>query len=354
MRQRNHAFDLLCGLCIIRMIMLHIIGVCGYRNEFWFTKVMAWTFFFMSFFFFKAGYFNKGVSGNTLPYLKDRAQRLLVPYVTWGTIGSAIFFAFLLIFPRQLAPYYKMLRWEHLWQDSHFWGNPPLWFLFSFCTTYIVVHLINKCPSLKLGTIRISPSLLIVSFPFASYWLWTMRNPMWMSLDNVFMGIFFFYLGRTWRWIGNRISRPWAIAISLILIACFIVGNKLWHGIYDMSLNKFASNPWGAGINTICALVGISGILLSIPMRRIPVLGYIGQHSMVYFVAHYPLIFIYTLTHAVFRHSVYHHWEDVILMLLFVLITCSWLVPNVEQVPWLSGNYRNTKLPTINKNLLGK
>ena len=34
MKTRNHAFDLLCGLCILRMILLHVMGMCGYRGEF--------------------------------------------------------------------------------------------------------------------------------------------------------------------------------------------------------------------------------------------------------------------------------------------------------------------------------
>src|SRR5574344_659147 len=99
MQQRNHAFDLLCGLCILRMIMLHVVSSCGYRNEFWFSKLMAWTFFFMSFFFFKAGYFNKTVGGNSWDYCKDKAKRLLTPYLVWGTIGNIIYFGFLLIWP---------------------------------------------------------------------------------------------------------------------------------------------------------------------------------------------------------------------------------------------------------------
>ena len=82
-----------------------------------------------------------------------------------------------------------------------------------------------------------------------------------------------------------------------------------------------------------------AGLLLSLPMRRIPVLCHIGQHSMVYFVAHYPLIHIYVFTHDIFRHSVRQHWEDVILMLLFILITCTWIAPHVERTPWLSGNF---------------
>lgn len=336
MRPRNHAFDLLCGLCILRMIMLHVISTCGFRNEFWFAKLMAWSFFFMSFFFFKAGYFNKGIQGKTWPYLKDRVKRLLVPYFVWGAIGSIVFFGFLLLFPDCFQKYYRMLKWEHLWKESHFWGNPPVWFLFSFFMSYVMVHFINKVKYLKWA---------VVLFPFISYYLWTVHNPLWMSLNNVFAGIFFFYVGRSWRWLQTRVPTKWLIVVSVLLIAEFVVGNKLWHGEYDMSKNLFVQLSWGAGINTVCALVGLSGLLLALPMRRVPAIGYIGEHSMVYFVAHYPLIYLYAFTHIVFHHSVAYHWEDFILMMAFVLITCTWLVPYVEKVPWLSGRYCKFSLP---------
>ncbi len=331
MKQRNHTFDLLCGLCILRMILLHVMSACGYRSEFWFTKVMAWSFFFMSFFFFKAGYFNKGTSTPTWSYMKDRVKRLLVPYATWGIIGSILFFGFLLLFPNNFQKYYKSLHWSHLWEDSHVWGDPPLWFLFSFFMAYVVVHFLNKVKYLR---------WIAATFPFISYYLWTQHNPLWMSLDNVFTGVFFFYLGRGWHWLQARVPQGWLVVISVLLIAEFVVGNRLWHGEYDMSLNKFVQNPWGAGINTVCALVGISGLLLALPIKRVPGIGYIGEHSMVYFVAHYPLIHLYAFTHIAFRHTVAHHPEDVILMMLFIFVTCTWLVPYVERVPWLSGRWK--------------
>jgi len=117
MKKRNHTFDLLCGLCILRMIMLHTVSTCGLRGEFWFGKLMAWTFFFMSFFFFKAGYFNKGVVGNYRLYVKDRVKRLLVPYLVWGGIGSAVFFGFICTVPA-LKPVFNGLNWEHLYRQS--------------------------------------------------------------------------------------------------------------------------------------------------------------------------------------------------------------------------------------------
>ena len=319
--------------------MLHAISMCGYKHEFWFEKTMAWSFFFMSFFFFKAGYFNKGVKSPTWPYLKDRVRRLLVPYFTWGAIGSAVFFSYLLLWPDCFKKYYRMLTWHHLWDDSHFWGNPPVWFLFSFFMCYVLVHLTAKVSTLAPRHLPLTPLIAIIC-PFVSYSLWKEHNPLWMSLNNVFMGMFFFYLGRSWHWLQQRVPRSWLIVLSVVLIAVFIYGNKHWHGQYDMSLNKFMGRPWGAGINTVCALVGISGLLLSLPMRRVPIFGHIGEHSMVYFVAHYPLLYIYAFTHMVFRHTVAYHWEDFILMLLFVFITCTWLVPFVEKNAYLSGRYQ--------------
>lgn len=331
MKERNHAFDFLCGLCIIRMLMLHIISMCGFRDVYWFGKVMAWSFFFMSFFFFKAGYFNKTVGGNSLEYIKDKAKRLLTPYVVWGTIGSIVYFGFFLLAPEHFAKNIERLAWSHTYKVSHFYGDPPCWFLLSFFMSYVAVHFLYKVRYLHYA---------IFLFPFVSYALWKLHNPLWLSLNNVFMGIYFFYLGRLWHRLQGVMDKRGIIALSIVLILVFVVGNKMWHGEYDMSLNKFVQNPWGAGINTTCALCGISGLLLSLPVRRIPVINYIGEHSMVFFVAHYPLIFFYIFTHRAFGRQVWHHWDDVITMSAFVLVICFWLVPIVEKVPWMSGRFK--------------
>ena len=338
MKLRNHAFDLRCGLCILRMIMLHVISTCGYRGEFWFTKVMAWSFFFMSFFFFKAGYFNKGISTPTWQYLKDRTRRLLVPYATWGIIGSVVYFSYLWLFPDNFQKYYKLLKWEHLWEDSHVWGDPPLWFLFSFWAAYVLVHFIKKIHIVK--PISVFQTVVILACPFLSYWMWTLDNPLPMSLSNVFMGVFFFNLGRTWRWLMDRMGRTLTLTVSSVLIAAFVVLNIVWHGEYVMSTNRFEGESLAAFFNTVIILLGLSGLLIKLPLGRVPVVNYVGQHSMVYFVAHYPLLQFYRFTHICFGHSIYGHWDDFIVLLVFVFGFCTWLVPYVEKVPWLSGRWK--------------
>ena len=331
MRPRNHAFDLLCGLCILRMIVLHVAGFCGWRGDYWVGKMMAWTFYFMAFFFFKAGYFNKTVSGDSKAYFLDRTKRLLVPYISWALIGNIVWFGLMLInLPLFQSYLEKRLEWSHLWMHSRPWGNAPVWFLFSFYVVYLLMHFLGKVKGL---------SYIVLLGPFLSYWLSTVDNPLWMGLDNVFLAAAFFFLGHLWHLALDRLGSRWGIGLSIVLIAAFIFVNKQWHGEYDLSLNNYIQNPWGAVCSTVLALCGLSGVLLCLPLKRIPGLCYIGEHSMVYFVLHYILLNAYSIIGQLCHQSMRNHWNDFIFCLALILVTCTWLVPYIERVPWLSGRW---------------
>ncbi len=342
MKGRNHTFDFLCGICIIRMLTLHTITFCGHKDDEWWSDIMAWSFFFMCFFFFKAGYFNKTVAGNSKAYIADKAKRLLIPYVIWGTIGFAVYAFFL---PFEIGKYghpIEPMDWSHLWSTSSFWGNEPVWFLFSFFAAYVLVHFIKKIHIIK--PISVFQSVLIISCPFISYWLWTEENPLPMSLSNVFMGVFFFNLGRTWHWATDKLGRANTIVISAALIVAFIILNNVWHGEYAMSSNKFTGDPLAAFVNTMIILLGLSGFLIKLPLGRVPVINYIGQHSMVFFVAHYPILQFYRFTHISFGRSIYGRWDDFIVLMVIVFGVCTLLVPLVEKSPWLSGRFKTKKI----------
>lgn len=335
MKGRNNAFDLLCGVCILRMVMLHAVSMVGYRGEYWFGKLMAWSFFFLCFFFFKAGYFNKTVGGDSLSYCIDKARRLLLPYVMWGAIGSVIYFGFTRGWPDHFGALVRQFRWHHLWRQSHFYGNPPCWFLFSFFTTYILAHFVRKW-----GWLSRVFSVAWVGLPLLSYWLWREHNPLWMSLSNVPMGLFMFQLGHVWHRVEDRLPSRWLLLLSMALVALFIYGNRHWHGEYDMSLNLWVQRPWGCMVNTVAALCGLSGILLTWKsMPRIPGLCFVGQHSMVFFVMHYPLLFLYRFLAALAHGRIYHSWTHLSVMLLIIALTCTLLVPAIERVPWFSGRW---------------
>lgn len=345
-KQRNNAFDLLCGICIIRMIMLHITGACGFGDADWWTPVMHWSYYFMSFFFFKAGYFNKTVSGNTGEFIKNKAKRLLIPYAVWGSIGNLVYFFFVIFILDPANSFCKDLEWKHVWMNSQFWGNIPCWFLFSFFMAYVFAHLISKVPTLFSMTIagkkrNVKIHWLIFLFPYFSWWLYTKENPLPMSLNNVFMGIFLFYLGRVWHFAIERMGRKSTLGVSAIMLIAFILLNIFVGGEYSMSENTWkGESAVITPISIALALCGLSGLLLKSELPRIPVLGYIGEHSMVFFVTHDIMLILYKMIRSANVHSLRGHWDDYTILILVIFSLCFLLVPHVEKVSWLSGRFK--------------
>lgn len=329
-KARNHAFDILCGICIVRMVMLHIMGFTGERDVHWWQQVMQWTYYFMSFFFFKAGYFCRSVGGGNRAYLLDRSQRLLAPYVSSGFIGLLVYFAFYIPLQNKYGHFTDKLEWSHVWMTSGVYGNSPIWFLFSFFCMYILAHFTEKVRHLH---------WVWAAGPLLSWWLWTQGNPLWLSINNVFMGIYFFYLGHLWHWAMERYGDRRMLLLSVVLLVLAAVGIVLRPGQYTMSANSFEGDPLMAIVCATLALCGLSGVLLSTHVRRVPWLCYIGEHSMVYFLLHYPMLYFYKFTHLCFGRSIYGHPDDTIVLVPIIFCVCSWLVPYVEQLPWLSGRW---------------
>ena len=304
---------------------------CGLGEIDWWKHVMEWSFYFMSFFFFKAGFFNKGVSNRpTKDYIIDRTKRLFIPYITSGLIGMAVYFAFL---PFLLERYHKPIEplyWGHIWETSSFYGNRPTWFLFSFFVTYLAVHFIEKVRWLH---------WVVIFFPLIAYLLFLNGNPLWMSTNNVFMGVFFFYLGIVWKHAMNKHSRSTMLWASICMIMLFVALNLTCQGDYTMSINSFSGNFATTLLKMVLAICGWVGIFSCINLPKIPVVCYIGEHSMVYFISHYPMLYYYKFMHLSFGRSIWNKPDDVLILVPVIFGLCTLMVPLVERTPWLSGRW---------------
>ena len=334
MKSRNHAFDLLCGLCILRMVTLHVVCQTQLRQTPWWRETMAWTFFFMSFFFFKAGYFNKGITGETIPYLKDRIRRLFVPYISWGIIGGIMAFGWFCLSPEGPSKAIAAVAKYRWLVGGLTFGNSPLWFLLSFFSTYVLMHFIERVRFLHWA---------VLLFPAIGYWLFLKGNPLWFYLNNVFCGTFFFYMGKAWHHILDELTKPWALLASTLLLVCFVLANIYLHGEYEMKTNLWIGPFWHILLIMPLSLLGISGVLLSLPTPRVPLVNYIGEHSMVFFVMHYPLVLSYVQVSRLLGHNIDKSIPDLIVILIITFTLCFLAVPFVESVPWLSGRYASPK-----------
>ena len=160
-----------------------------------------------------------------------------------------------------------------------------------------------------------------------------------MSMNNVFFGIYLFYLGRLWHFLMEKMGRIGTVVISALMLTLFILLNWKYGGKYTMSENDWNGEFWVLTINITLSLCGLSGLFLSMNMPRIPMLNFIGQHSMVFFVAHYPLLQFYKLTRSANVKSIRGNWDDFTILIVFIFLICFLLVPYVEKVPWLSGRF---------------
>ncbi len=325
---RNHAFDILCGLCILRMVTLHVVCQTALRQTDWWKAIMEWSFYLMSFFFFKAGYFNKGVQGDSKTYCWDKFRRLMIPYFSWAAISACVCLFFMLLFPGRFPGTERSFQNYNIWAGGFTWGNSPLWFLPCFFTSYIIVHFIEKVRHLH---------LIILVFPLLSYWLFKQGNPLYFMMDNVFCGAFFFYLGKVWHITLDKIKDKKGLIASIILVVAFVCVNIYLHGEYEMKTNTFIGPFWRVMLNTMLALTGLSGILLTTHVRRIPGICYIGEHSMVYYIGHYPLVMCYVYISMLMEHNIKRSIPDMLVMTILVLVVCTLLVPYIERVFWLSG-----------------
>ena len=325
---RNHAFDFLCGLCILRMVTLHVVCQTALRQTDWWKLIMEWSFYLMSFFFFKAGYFNKGVQGDSRSYCWDKFRRLMIPYFSWAAISAGVCLFFMLSFPGKFPGTEQSFHHFRVLVGGFTWGNSPLWFLPCFFAAYIIVHFIEKVRHLH---------LIIILFPLLSYWLFRQGNPLYFMLDNVFCGAFFFYLGKLWHKALDKTGDRKGLLASIILVIAFVCVNIYLHGEYEMRTNTFVGPFWRVMLNTMLALTGLSGILLTTHIRRIPGICYIGEHSMVYYIGHYPLIMCYVYISLLMGHNIKKSVPDMLVMTVLVFAICTLLVPLVERVFWLSG-----------------
>ena len=251
-----------------------------------------------------------------------------------GIIGAIVYFSFYYPLTDRYHKFVEPLEWSHVWMKSGFYGNSPIWFLFSFFTVYMMVRYIDKVKYL---------CWLTILFPAISYWAYKTGNNVPLSLGNVFIACYFFYLGRLWRWVMQRFSSRQVMTASWLMVAAFIVIGLTLPGTYNMSQNLFTGNPWMAVVNATLILCGLAGVLLTLNVPRIPLLCFIGEHSMVFFISHYPMLYFYKFTHLSFGRSIYGRTDDVLILLPVIFCLCAWLVPYIERVPWLSGRWPDQK-----------
>ncbi len=277
-RQRVNFFDLISGLFMIRTVWLHIAQLSGlYPNDV-LDMVLRITFYAMPWFFFRSGYFFNLGDRSLKDYIAKLSRKLLLPFIIFSIIGFIIYLPFEL-YNNQNEAYrvFLLLPYSILRFGSGGLGNLPIWFLLSLFSSLLFFAIITKSNINK---------NIIFAFPLISYFLQTYNIKLPLGLSNLFLGVFFVYLGYLYKKFDKYNTILLIFSLVLFLLIQF----------FNYSYLDFRTNTILNGTYLSYIFSSIAGIIIIFNIGRyidsIKPFNYIGKNSIIFFVLHWPVIFL--------------------------------------------------------------
>ena len=180
--ERNNAIDSVAGIMITYMVFTHVCQHFGYEHSAIYMALEHILYFFMPWFFFKAGMFFK-IEDNVI--MKKSCKRLIRPFVLYSLIGhicySSVCYLQGNLHLSTLIPYYSLLV------QGSIPGNLPLWFLLTLFLCRIIFNFLVKK---KVSVYWIALASLLLAFGLH---LIDFKQPFYLA--NTMTGVFFMSVG---------------------------------------------------------------------------------------------------------------------------------------------------------------
>jgi len=283
---RSEYLDMVCGLCILHIVVSHIFQAAG-MTDCSVYKYFHVLFFSMSWFFFKAGMFYK--KKDMFETARSSYKRLIIPFVVFSSFGFVFFFVRkVFVLDIDVLTTLKQTVRTFLVTGA-FPGNLALWFLLSLFACRIIFNYVNvKLPSYAL---YLCP-LICLSFSIIFH-CWNISRP-WYIL-NITLGLFFYSVGYLLKDKQYKGSVFIIASVMLVLIAVFkdssvsFANNSLIYGNFYLWI-----------VYAMCAVIFVNNLLKKCNIRFVPLIK-IGQDSMTYYVLHMIVIEIILCFDDVFK-----------------------------------------------------
>ena len=277
-RGRNESLDFISGMLILHMIYLHILQFSGIDRTGNVYSMTRYLFFFMPWFFFKSGMYYKDYDVKNL-FVKD-CLKLLKPFLLFTLLGIFVD-AFIRILTGDFS-----LRWLLLSNPSSLvtvgsvYGNAALWFLVDlFLVKQLYNAAMHTCKIRNIVSVMFVIVSPIIAFLFNKY---NQTAP--FNIGGVVIGLFFYALGDRLRQIQFS-NTLFGIALVLYLVfASFgmsrisIFKNVLQDGHYFLFF-----------VNALAGIILINNIIVKTGVTS-KALSYVGRHSMIFYVSHWPCL----------------------------------------------------------------
>lgn len=267
--------DVISGFFIIQIIVMHALQMSGLwidgKPQTYLNEVL---FFFMPWFYFKAGFFNRHKSWQET--MKNTYSRLLIPFFIFTSISIIATWLFTYSSDRVfirfvISPFYRLVV------SGATIGGLQLWFLMSFIFVKVIYWLLEES-KLK---------WLAFFAPIIGYLLATNNIVFPMTLSTIPMGVFFYLVGEYYYQHKLRI-KLYIIPVLFCIYICVV----LFHNSYvDMHYNTIKKGSY-----FLWVLASVSGLIfLEYILRRFEVnikwFKSIGGQSMNYYLLHWVILY---------------------------------------------------------------
>lgn len=279
-KQRDTSLDIICGLLILHMILGHLVyNFDGLPESAFFKWEEKLLFFFMPWFFFKNGMFYHPDNENKA-FISRNYHRLIVPFIIWSVIGEIVRWIGVAFSEHALDIRWYIISIKTIFTEGAIVGNGPLWFLLSLFLSRILYNVFARN--------RISAAILMTVSVLIPMLCWKFGFNQFRIIGHTLLGLFYFGCGFLLR---NKQRDSHVIALSGVGL---FITTLISHVYISMVHNAviFGDYYIFGVISSLFAVILVNNMIPPGATRFLPckILGYIGKHSMEFYVTHWVFI----------------------------------------------------------------
>lgn len=274
-KDRDISLDWIGGLLVLHMILGHISQWA--RVDYVLEDIL---FFFMPWFFFKAGMFHRVKKEKAV--VRDSVRRLLVPFIIFSALGEVVMWLRLAVaHDHNVKDYFAFLK--ELLMSGSIQGNLALWFLLSLFICRILFN--------YLSLIGVKPLLTAAIFAASAIYLNYISTSVFIPyyLGNVSYGMVFYAAGYALR--SLNITLTGLICLGVGIAAC----SYLCPSVINARVNDVIKGEYIVTLPyNLAGILFINNIVKFIPAKflRYTAMHNVGRDSMSYYVSHWIIILL--------------------------------------------------------------
>lgn len=270
-QSRNLSIDTVAGIMILYMVYTHVCQHFNLQQSNCYLILERFLYFFMPWFFFKAGMFYNSREG----FMLKSIDRLIKPFLIYSLIGH-LCYVFICAWKgtvniQEIFPIYSLLMFGAIP------GNLPLWFLLTLFICRIIFDKLMRC--------HVNPLLIAFVAIMGAFGLHIIGFSRPYYVVNSMTGMFFMSIGYC---VSKkyRITPPFlllcVIVYALSIIFPSFVGmrsNRLYYGYYLLWI-----------IYSVCGIVCINKVVEYCPSLNKLRLYVFGRYSMEIYCTHWIIL----------------------------------------------------------------